>query len=652
MKQLTQNEIVEARDLIEKIRKWKSAYYSGHPLVSDQIYDGAEFRLAQLIPNHPVLSEVGAVMDGFETLNYVESGADKMLSLDKVHSIDEAIKFIGGRDYVPMVKLDGMSVRAVYEDGKLILAHSRGNGISGDVFTGNFYFVRDAVPENIDKSIKFEVRGEVCVTNKDFEAMNKEREENGEVIFSNPRNATALLKQKDFLEVAKSRLVFLAYVLKIENHPELSKREQLVLLERMGFKTPMIKNSTAQKGVKECIEEFTRIRDTLPIVIDGLVFALNDVNLRQSLGYTSHHPKYEIAYKFASEKGRTFLREIQWNVTRTRRIVPTGIIDPIELSGAVCSRVTLNNAKWVLDNRIAVGEEIIVERANDVIPHFTETIKQTEDIPIESVCIPTICPSCSTKLVQTGVDMECPNLNCNGASIEYLKFYVSKPVTNMDTIGDKIIDQLYDAGFVKTPADLFKLTKAQIMTLDRMGEKKCENILESIKTAKKQDKEMFLRSLGIDGLGKTVSKLIVDKIDWSSKILRLTSELRDIEGIGPIISQNIKDGLNNKLEFISELLNYIEIEDKQKIMTSKQVFHGETFCITGKVIFIYEDKEYSERDDIQKLIESLGGKVVSSVSGKLNYLLAGENAGSKLDKATELGVTVISADDFVKMIGE
>jgi len=648
MRQLSHEEILEARRLVEDLRKYRQSYYNNKPInnvpiIPDQVYNGMEMRLSQLIPNHPVLFEVGSTSDGFETYDYVSNGADKMLSLDKVHSYTDVFTFIGNRDYVAMMKLDGMSMRAVYNDGKLVLAHTRGNGNSGDILTNNFYFVKDSVPPNIDKSLFFEVRGEVCMTNADFEQINKEREKNGEILFSNPRNATALIKQKDFWEVAKTKLVFMAYVLKINNSPELNKRDQLILLEKMGFKTPWIKNFNS---IKECIENLTEERDSLPINIDGIVFALNDVNIRKTLGCTNHHPRYEIAYKFPSEKGTTFLRDIQWNVTRTRRIVPTAVIDPIELSGAVCSRVTLNNAQWVIDNKLAIGEEVIVERANDVIPHLTKKVNSNSNVIVN---VPEKCPSCFESLIQNSVDLECPNKNCKGALIEYLKFYVSKQVTNMEAIGDKLIDQLYESDLVKNPVDLYKLHshKDKLIDLDRMGERKMEKILDSIEKVRNQSKEIFLISLGIDGLGKTVSKLVKDYIDLDRCVV--TKSLDSIHGIGPIIARNIENGLKEKEVLIHQLLEEVKIIT-EKVVERTRKFNGESFCLTGKVVFAYNGEEYSEREKIQALIESLGGKCVSSVSKNLTYLLAGENTGGKLDKASQLGVKILFAEDFVKMI--
>lgn len=649
MKQLTSDELVEVRQLVDNVRKWKKAYYDGKPLVTDQVYDGAELRLSQLIPNHPVLSEVGAPSDGFATIDYVAEGADKMLSLDKVYSVDEVIKFVDNRNYVAMAKLDGLSVRSIYEDGKLILAHTRGNGVIGDVITNNFYFVHGAVPEKINEFKKFEIRGEVCMSNSDFQLLNKERESKGEELFSNARNCAAgSLKQKNFVETAGRKLVFLAYVLKIHGQPDLSKKDQLLTLERMGFKTPRIKSPFALKGIKECIEETTKVRANLPIQIDGIVFALNDIAIRESLGCTNHHPRYEMAYKFASDSGTTKLTAIEWDITRTRRVVPVGIIDPIELSGAVCTRVTLHNAKWVYDKRIVAGEEILVERSGDVIPHFMETVRPTKDIDQKNVIIPRTCPACNAKLVITGVDLMCTNVQCSGAAVKRIKHYISKPVVNIDGVGDKLIDQLVEAKLIKTPADLFKLTKDQLMPIDRMGDRKAEKVLAAIDVARKQTPRVFLLSLGVEDLGKDISEKIAEFVNFDT--LEITCDLLTIDGVADKTAKAILDGLKEVKWLAEELRKYVTIEKKQVVKVSDSL-GGKSFCVSGHVELDFADgAHYEDREAIQQLIKNYGGRAVSSVSKKLDYLVAGPGSGSKSDKAKEYGLPIITGADLVKMM--
>ena len=644
----------EAKKLANEIAKYDHEYFvSNAPTISDYEYDRKKRRLTELWPDCPRLQVIQPSPDGFSTINYVNEGYSPMLSLDKAYSIEEVKKILTTNEYVAMYKIDGLACSVTFENGKLIESHTRGNGKVGDIITDNFSFVDGAVPmfpEKIKSLWRFEVRGEVYMDKSSFCALNEEKKKANEQLFASARNAAAgSLKQKNAYETGQRKLSFIAYDLVIDGKKIPTEKELLSILEFMGFKTPWIKSTSS---LEDCIKKVTEDRSKIEYDIDGIVFAINDKNVQKQLGFTSHHPRFKIAYKFQSESGTTTLLSKEWVVSRTGRVKPVGIIEPIELSGAVCGRVTLHNAKFIIDNRIVDGEDIIIERSGDVIPHFMSMVSDLDISKRAHIYLPKNCPSCGSALYEDlddNVDIICLNKKCSGMERSYLQFYVSKPVVNMDSIGDKMVDQLYDAGFVKSPVDLYTLTKAKLLTLDRMGDRKAEKILASIALAKNQDKEMFLRSLGIDGLGKTVSKLVVDKIDWSTNVLRLNAEIRGIDGIGPIIEKNIREGFDSRKDFIAELLSHVKIESK-KVDVMTQVFHGETFCVTGKVVFSYNGKDYSERNDIQSLIESLGGKAVSSVSSKLNYLLAGENAGGKLDKATELGVKIISSDDFVKMI--
>jgi DNA ligase (NAD+) len=647
MNSLTPTQIAEAGKLVSDIRKWKAAYYNGTALVIDQVYDGAEMRLKQLIPDHPVLSEVGAPSSDFETIDYVARGASPMMSLDKVYSIKEVESFVAGRQYVPMAKLDGMSLRAEFEDGKLVLAHTRGNKTVGDVVTSNFYFVNGAFPTKFPKAPKFAVRGEVVMTSKDFEDLNKLREAKGEDLFSNPRNAAAgSMKNKDFMITAGRKLSFLAYILEIPGFTFKTKMDMLLALEEMGYKTPRIKSATALKSIKDCIEETTRVRDQMPVAIDGLVFELNDVSLQEQLGCTGHHPKWAMAYKFANDSGKTCLTRKEWEVSRTRRVVPVGIIEPLELAGAVCTKVTLNNAKWVRDYRIADGEELVIERAGDVIPHFVEMVRETKDITSD-LGIPTTCPSCQTPLVESGVDLLCPNLQCCGAAVKVIKHYVSKPVVNIDGVGEKLVEQLVENGYIKTAADIYTLTKPQLLRLEKFGDRKADNVLESIQKAKTQTKIVFLLSLGIDGLGKDVAAKIVDMVDLDT--LTVNGDLCSVDGISDITANAVLSGLGESTNFVAELRKHVTIQDVKKAVVSN-VLNDKSFCVSGSVIFEFNGKKYIEREEVQDLIRAYGGRVVTGVSKKVNILVAGPGSGSKSDKAREYGIPIISGDDLVKMI--
>lgn len=649
-KTLTPVEITEVRERLTKRQEWKRAYYKGAPLVTDQMYDGNELRLQELIPGSPLLEDVGAEPDqAFQKINYVEQGADKMLSLDKVYSSPEVVKFVAGRGNVAMVKLDGLSVRAVYVDGKLEVAHTRGTGSVGEVVTKNFYFVKDSIPTTLPKVSRFEIRGEVCMAKSDFLELNKAMIAAGKEPFANPRNAAVgAFKQQDALETATRKLQFLAYHLKVDGHRLKSKMDILLALEKMGFKTPRLKHPETLKGIAECIDFVTKARSSLPFDIDGIVFALDDMNVRDSLGATRHHPKDEVAYKFKSDSGTTILNSIEWDVSRTRRVVPVGLIEPIELAGASCSRVTLHNAKWVYEKRLLPGEEIRVERAGEVIPHVLDTVRSTNDIPLAEVAkiIPHECPACKSKLVRSGVDLMCTNTKCSGAAIKLIKHYVSKPVVNVDGVGEKLVEQLVEAGFVRSPVDLFTLTRDQLMTLDRMGETKATNVLSSIEAARVQSIPVFLLSLGVESLGHDVAEKIAEVIDLET--LTPTCDLTTISGIADTTANSVIQGLKEAKPLAEALLKQVAVIVVKR--TVVDVLKGRSFCVSGKVEFTFEGHEYTERGAIQELIKTRGGKVVSSVSKSLNYLVAGPGSGDKSVKAGEYDVSIIDGAMLAKMM--
>ena len=649
-KTLTAVEITEVRERLAKRQEWKRAYYKGTPLVTDQMYDGNELRLQELIPGSPLLEDVGAEPDqAFQKINYVEQGVDKMLSLDKVYSAPEVVKFVAGRAHVAMVKLDGLSVRAVYVDGKLQEAHTRGNSSVGEIVTRNFYFVKDSIPTTLPKVSRFEVRGEVCMSRADFIELNKEMVAAGKEPFANPRNAACgAFKQQDALETAKRKLQFLAYHLKVDGHRLKSKMDILLALEKMGFKTPRLKHPETLKGIPECIDFVTKARASLPFDIDGIVFALDDMNVRDSLGATRHHPKDEMAFKFESDSGTTILTGIEWDITRTRRVVPVGIIEPIELAGASCSRVLLHNGKWVFEKRILPGEEIRVERAGDVIPHFLETVRPTADIPLAEVVkhIPHECPACKSKLGRNGVDLMCTNLKCPGAAVKLVKHYVSKSVVNVDGVGEKLVEQLVEAGFVRSPADLFALTRDQLMTLERMGETKATSVLASIESVRVQSIPVFLLSLGVESLGHDVAEKIAEVIDLET--LTPTCDLTTISGIASTTANAVIQGLKEAKPLADALKKYVTVKMIKR--TVVDVLKGQSFCVSGKVEFTFDGHEYTERGAIQELIKTRGGKVVSSVSKSLNYLVAGPGSGDKSVKAGEYGVSIIDGAALSKMM--
>lgn len=641
-------------DLMGLIRFHRYRYYVlNSPVITDSEYDALEKELAQLDPDNYLLQEVGAnsFTKGFKTYDYVKAGAAKMLSLGKVYSATEIESFLKGREYVILLKVDGLACRAVYESGRLVQAHTRGNGETGEMVTENFAAVRGTLPKKVlEFPGRFEIRGEVYMDHETFERV---RTENPKENYANPRNtASGSLKQDNPMVTASRGLRFLAYDLKIDGREFATETEMLETIRELGFGIPRVSIPDSITSIEGIIQHITKMRPNLPLDIDGIVFVLDDRSIWTKLGFTSHHPKYKMAFKFESESGSTVLLRKEWEVSRNRRIKPVGIIEPIELAGAICNRVTLHNAKFVVDNRIVDGEEIVIERSGDVIPHWLSMVSDLSTMARSQVSLPSHCPSCSTTLVfnpEQNVDLMCPNVHCPGAAKRYLEYYISKPVTNMKNFGVETVGALFDKGFIRTPADLFSLTSETLQRLDGVKERKAQKILDAIASARVQTPERFLVSLGIDGLGHEVARLIVDEIDWKTVTLKPTANLESIQGIGNVLSVQVSKGLIMARSLIESLLQFVTIDLPEEVEVN-DVLNGKTFCLTGKVVINNKGQELSSRSAIEEVIRSLGGKPVGSVSSKLDFLVQGEGGGSKAAKAASLGITTLTAADLEDML--
>lgn len=661
------NKEIEA--LAEQIRHHNTKYWvDNSPEIADEEYDKLVKKLESVAPFHVVLTEIVADTGGskgkFQHLV-------PMLSLDKLFKPEEIAAWAEGhgglgakcRDtsrigIVASYKVDGLSCAIHYENGKIVRAVTRGDGTEGDDVTANVLVI-SGVPKTVASKRKFEVRGEVYMTNASFrdnvEKFEKLLADGKAKESERPKNArnfcAGSLKQKDPNTTRERGLSFMAHGCLVHDGESRFKTEWELLgaLEKLNFETPKNEIIKDVSRVPSLIESVGLCRKSFPYDMDGIVFALNDISLHAELGETGHHPRYKIAFKFAREQGETDIVDIHWNTSRTGRVVPQLQVKPIPLGGASVTYATGHNAKGVKDMNIGPGSRILMER--EVIPYVVKKIGDAG-----AATMPSKCSSCGSKLewepAEDGkdpVDLICPNIaGCEAQLQDYFKHYISRKVCNMTGVGESLIEKLLAVKMVKTPADLFRLTEEQIMNgIERQGESSAKKIVSSIQERREQKLSTFLYSLGIPSLGDTISEKLADRFKTLDAVLSADVETLRMDKIGEKLAPSIYAGLKSRSGLISDLLKEVKIIDVKKV---DGPLSGKSFCLTGKVVFEFGGKQFDSRPDIEDLIKSKGGEI-KSVSKNLNYLVAGEGAGDKLEKAAKAKVAVLDAKQLVKMLG-
>jgi DNA ligase (NAD+) len=648
--------------LAEQVRYHNTKYWVDHkPEISDVEYDRIVEKLRELDPNHPVLAEL---IEDESSLPKV-AHATPMLSIEKTFKAEDVIKwaeksgaFNGSKEdgITAEFKVDGSSCSLIYENGKLVRAATRGDGYTGDNITRNVRTIPD-VPQDVPKlkGMNVEIRGEVYMSLASFEeavkrfekllAAGKAREDERP---TNPRNYCAgSLKQKDANMTRERKLSFLAHgvIGKLPGTDGKSEVGNMEALVELGFKTPFYQLVSKPEGVEQAIAGIGAQRETLPYEIDGVVFTINKIALHQELGWTSHHPRYRLAYKYSRDRGETKVRRILWHTTRSGRVSPAMEVDPISLGGATVTLCTLHNAKTVKETGVREGDKVLLER--EVIPYF---VKRLSD-DTSAVELPTECNSCGTKLRwdETETQLVCDNvMGCQSQQLDYLDYYVSRGVVNIVGIGEKLIAKLYDKKLLKSPADLFRLTEKNLLeNIEGKAEKSARNAIAAIAACREQSLETFLISLGIEGLGPSVAARLSGHFGTLEALQKSTTEeLMNVEGIAETMAQTLHDGLKQRRPLIQDLQSVVTITAPVKIDGH---LNGKSFCLTGHIEFEFEGTKYDARGAIEKLIESKGG-TIKSVSKALNFLVVGDDPGSKVDKAKKAGVTILDAAGLVKQL--
>ena len=575
-----------------------------------------------------------------------------MLSIEKSMELKEVIDWalkagaFGSQSeddgLVACYKVDGSSCSLVYKDGELQRAVTRGDGRTGNDVTLNARRI-NGIQQKLCKSATFEVRGEIYLTlNAYEETIARQKLDPAK---TNPRNLCAgTVIQNDPREVEKTQLSFMAHgcVGVPPGSTGKSEAKNLLALQQLGFEVPLVKRIASAEEIEQTIKDVDEKRDSLPYETDGIVFTINRIALHQELGFTSHHPRYRLAFKFGRDQGETSVVGIDWHTTRTGRVSPSMCVAPIRLGGAIVRLCTLHNAKFVQDMNIATGDTVLLER--EVIPHIVKVTKKGNGLPVQ-------CKVCGCELVwdDNKVNLLCPDLGgCPSQIHDFLCHYVSRGVTNMMGVGERVIAQFCDTKLVKSPADLYLLTEEEIKRkLKRQGDIWARNIVESIQSKREQTLETFLVSLGIKGLGKTVSARLANHFHKLEAVQNATlEELLNVENFAETMAGIVYNGLRERAGLITALLKHISLKEAEKV---EGTLSGKSFCLTGHVEFDYDGKHYDARPDIEDLIKSKGG-VIKSVSKALNYLVVGTDAGSKVEKAKKAGVTVIEAPELIKML--
>jgi DNA ligase (NAD+) len=658
--------------LREQIRHHEYRYYGlDDPEITDAQFDQLMNELKKLEAEHPRLITPdsptqrvgGKPREGFQKVPH----SSPMLSLDNTYNIDDLrnweqrVHELTGRDeveYVCELKLDGMSLALRYEDGNLVRGITRGDGSTGEDVTSNVRTVR-SIPLSIPKEklkkagipSTFEVRGEMLMPLAGFKKMNADREQKGLPVFANPRNATAgTIRQLDPSITAQRRMDYFAYML-LEGGRTYFDRHWRTLdaLASAGFKV-----NSARKLAKNFDEvwdfitdEETR-REKLPYEIDGIVVKVDRTALQDELGYTGKAPRWAIAYKYAARAGITKLENVRWQVGRTGKLTPVAELAPVFIGGTTVRNATLHNMDEMGRLGVRIGDYVQVERGGDVIPKVVKVIDDdAHPRGTQEIEGPEKCPVCGTRVVRTEgeVDYRCVNANCPAKLVGTILHFASRGVMNIDGMGEALVNQLTERGLVKDVADIYELTKDNLLTLDRFGDKSAENILREIKNSKELPLERVIYGLGIRMVGERTAQFLAEHFGSMEALAEASvEELQGVDEVGPKIAESIAEFFGNPAnQKLVERLGKAKLAFKGKKKERGIQLAGKTFVLTGTL------GRYS-RDAAKKMIEDAGGRVSGSVSKKTDYVVAGEDAGSKLEKAKELGVKVINEGEMEKLV--
>ena len=636
-------------------------YTEDSPEISDFEYDRAMRELEDLEreypnlkkPNSPTARVGGAVLDGFAEVVHtvpMESLQDAF-SDGEVYDFDKRVRdVIANPEYVVEQKIDGLSVSLEYVNGEFTRGSTRGNGTVGEDVTENLKTIH-SIPMVLKEKIPFlEVRGEVYLPKKNFLKLNQMREEQDLPLFANPRNAAAgSLRQLDSKIAAERKLdIFVFNIQQADGIEIKSHSEGLDILDRLGFKT--IRHNKSYTSITQAYDRVLEIgeeRENLDFDIDGAVIKVNSLSDRAVLGSTSKFPKWAIAYKFPAEQKETIVRDIRINVGRTGVLTPLAILDSVHIAGTNVSKATLHNIDYIREKDVRIGDTVVIEKAGDIIPAVVSVNKEKRCGTERVFSMPSVCPSCGAPVVREEGEAayRCIGISCPAQKMRNIIHFSSKPAMNIDGLGPALIEQMVSKGLISDAADIYYLSKSDISSLDKMGDKSADNLLLAIDNSRHNPLYRLICGLGIRHVGEKAAKLLAKKYKTIDNFAKAEyEEMIEINDIGEIMAKTVTEffSAEENIEFVDKLKRggVSCIDDEEEISDNR--FEGKTFVLTGTLPSM-------TRSEASALIESFGGKVSGSVSKKTSYVLAGSEAGSKLTKATALGIEIISEDDLKNM---
>ncbi|EJQ40248.1 DNA ligase [Bacillus cereus BAG5X1-1] len=667
-KEITKKRIEELRDLLNTFNY--QYHVLDNPSVSDAEYDRDMQELMKLeaenpefvTEDSPSIRVGGAVLDIFEKVTH----KSPMLSLGNAFNEGDLRDFDRrvrqGIDdtnvrYICELKIDGLAVSLHYEKGRFIQGATRGDGVTGEDITQNLKTIK-AIPLRLNEEVTLEARGEAYMPKRSFVKLNEEKEQNGEDVFANPRNAAAgSIRQLDPKIAAKRNLSMFVYGLaNVEEKTIPSHSESLDFLGELGFKTnPNRRTCETIEDVITYVAEWQEKRPHLDYEIDGIVIKVDDVAIQESLGTTAKSPRWAIAYKFPAEEVLTRLTGIELSVGRTGVVTPTAELEPVRVAGTIVRRASLHNEDLIREKDIRIGDYVVVKKAGDIIPEVVNVIFDKRTGEEEEYHMPTHCPACESELVrlEEEVALRCINPTCPAQIREGLIHFVSRNAMNIDGLGERVITQLFDADYIRTFADLYSLTKEQLLQLERFGEKSATNLVQAIENSKENSLERLLFGLGIRHVGAKAARTFAEHFETMDELVKATEEeLKTINEIGEKMAQSVVTYFDNEdvLELLQQFKEYgvnmaykgIKVTDLQNV---ESYFAGKTVVLTGKL-------EVMGRSEAKKKIEALGGKVTGSVSKSTDLVVAGEAAGSKLVQAEKHNVEVWNEERFLQELNK
>lgn len=658
---MDKNKAKERIDELNRLTKYYAEKYydDDNPEISDFEYDmlmnelkNLEREFPEFIDKDSLTQKVGGtVKEGFEKVTHIVplQSLQDVFSFDELYSFDERMKKFGDNiKYVVETKIDGLSVALEYKNGEFVIGATRGNGQVGEDITDNLKTINN-IPKKLKENVDIIVRGEVFISKKDFDELNEKQDEDNK--FANARNlAAGSLRQLDSSITATRPLdIYIFNVQKSDTLKFESHYESLVYLEKLGFNVNPIKVlcNNIDEAIKE-VENIGNTREEIPFGIDGAVIKVDNLSLREEIGTTFKVPKWAIAYKYPPEQKETILKDIICNVGRTGVITPMAVLEPVVVAGSKISKTTLHNEDFIKEKELKIGDHVLIQKAGDVIPEVVKVLKEKRTGEEKDFEMPKTCPVCGAPAIREEGEaaIRCIGIECKARNLRNIIHFASKEGMNIEGLGEKIVEQLYENGLIETIADIYYLKQEDIQSLKKDGKKFAKNLIDAIEKSKNNDLDRLICAIGIRHIGTKSAKTLARKFKSIDGLMNASLEyLIETDDVGGITAESIYEFFKQEqtIDLINKLKN-VNVNMKLKVEeNTDNRFEGKTFVLTGSL-------EEFTRDEASKIIESYGGKTSSSVSKKTDYVLAGEEAGSKLTKAESLGIKIISEQEFKEMI--